>query len=432
MPVETALADAAAVRGALLATRAGPSSSATGSTIARGAANWAQVMADHGNSGSPAWAIFAAPIARLFGIGPVGQRVMGLIDPLLMIVLFTLFFRTFGTRPTCVALVIFSMMPFCFDYLAGSLLRWDWLFALGLAMVLWARDRPSGAGAAVGYAIASKLFPLFFAVGFGFWAGWEYLRTRKFDMRLLRFGAGAVAGMRAVGGDLVGDVRAARVARLRAAHRGGAARALLQQPIFVPHRVPAGGVVDAARVRRGTGCCRRRSRRRGPRSTTKPWRIRFFLLQLALTALVALGLRHADPIEAIAIGPLLVYVWLVVNAYYWNMLALTALAWGLRAERDRLLPLLGLHAMLMLVLRLSAPVARLRRGLLRGRHDAGAPRRLGRDRDAGGARRMMRALVVVAAHRWLRHDASAATTPRAPDAGARRRAARRSSRTSTA
>src|SRR5262249_61217361 len=115
--------------------------------------------------------------------------------PLLMLVLFVLFFRTFGTRPTCVALVIFSMMPFCFDYLAGSLLRWDWLFALGLALVLWARGRPLGAGAAVGYAIASKLFPLFFAVGFGFWAAWEVLRTRRFDMPVLGFGAGAAAAI---------------------------------------------------------------------------------------------------------------------------------------------------------------------------------------------------------------------------------------------
>ena len=69
--------------------------------LARDGANWTQVMDDHGNSGSPAWAIFAAPIARVCGIGPVGQRLMGLVDPLLMIVLFALFFRTFGTRPTC-------------------------------------------------------------------------------------------------------------------------------------------------------------------------------------------------------------------------------------------------------------------------------------------------------------------------------------------
>ncbi|HEX9103926.1 MAG TPA: hypothetical protein VF997_17065, partial [Polyangia bacterium] len=86
IPVERALADAAAVRAAFSDAR-WAAFKRDWSTIAQGGANWAQVMDDHGNSGSPAWAIFAAPIARVCGIGPVGQRLMGLVDPLLMIAL---------------------------------------------------------------------------------------------------------------------------------------------------------------------------------------------------------------------------------------------------------------------------------------------------------------------------------------------------------
>ena len=180
----------------------------------------------------------------------------------------------------------------------------------------------------LGYAIASKLFPLFFGVGFAFWAGWEFVRTRKIDPRLYRFAAGVGRRVRAVGGDLVGDVRPARVARLPRAHRRRPARALLRQPVFVQDRVPAGGLVAPGRIRAQLDVAGARSRRRAPRSTCTSGAIPFFLLQLALTALVALGLRRAEPIEALAVGPLLVYVWLVVNAYYWNMLALTALAWA--------------------------------------------------------------------------------------------------------
>jgi hypothetical protein len=77
------------------------------------------------------------------------------------------------------------------------------------------------------------------------------------------------------------------------------------------------------------------------------WPKSFLFLQLLLTAVVALGLRDAEPVEAIAVGPFLVYVWLVVNAYYWNMMMLPALAWMRRDTRDRLVPLLGLHAMLI-------------------------------------------------------------------------------------
>jgi hypothetical protein len=320
-------------------------------TLARDGANWTQVMADHGNSGSPAWAIFAAPIARVCGIGPTGQRLMGLVDPLLMLVLFTLFFRTFGTRPTCVALVIFSMMPVCFDYLAGSLLRWDWLFALGLAMILWTRARPLAAGAMLGYAIASKLFPLFFGVGFAFWAGWEFLRTRKIDPRLYRFAAGvavafalSVAISSAMFGPRVWRGYRERIAVAQHEHFYGNQYSFKTVFLQMAYSRPAEfaqnwmlpSEVKAAR----------------PEVDLHQWAIPFFILQLLLTALVALGLRRADAIEALAVGPLLVYVWLVVNAYYWNMLALTALAWTAREQLfatrgGRLWPLLGVHALLI-------------------------------------------------------------------------------------
>jgi len=348
-PVERALGDAAEVRGAFSDAR-WEAFKRDWSTLARGSASWAQVMDDHGNSGSPAWAIFAAPIARVCGIGPAGQRLMGLVDPLLMLVLFVLFFRTFGTRPTCVALVIFSMMPFCFDYLAGSLLRWDWLFALGLALVLWTRGRWAGAGVAVGYAIASKLFPLFFAVGFGFWAAWEFARTRTFDRRLLRFGAGATAAIAlavaissAMFGPRVWKGYEERIAVAQHEHfyaNQYSFRTVFLQAAFSTPRELANDWMLPREVKAAR-----------PEVDVKSWRVSFLLLQLALTALVALGLRRADAIEGLAIGPLLVYVWLVVNAYYWNMMMLPALVWALRVEPDpkngRLAPLIGLHVLLM-------------------------------------------------------------------------------------
>jgi hypothetical protein len=349
IPVDKALENAAEVRAAFSDAR-WEAFKRDWQTLAHDGANWTLVMDDHGNSGSPAWAIFAAPIARLCGIGPTGQVLMGLVDPLLMIVLFVLFFRTFGTRPTCVALVVFSMIPFSFDYLAGSLLRWDWLFALGLCMVLWTRERPLAAGAMLGYAIASKLFPLFFGVGFACWAGWEFVRTRKIDPRLYRFAAGVVAAFAlsvaissAMFGPRVWRGYRERIAVAQHEHfynnQYSLKTVFLQMAYSRPSEFARNWMlpaeVKAAR----------------PEVDLHQFAIPFFLLQLALTAVVALGLRRAEPIEALAIGPLLVYVWLVVNAYYWNMLALTALAWAARKPTgpsdDRLAPLLGLHAMLI-------------------------------------------------------------------------------------
>jgi hypothetical protein len=211
---------------------------------------------------------------------------------------------------------------------------------------LWTRARPIAAGAMLGYAIASKLFPLFFAVGFACWAAWEFARTRKIDPRIPRFVAGAVAaGALAVAissamfGPRVWRGYEQRIAVAEHEHfysnQYSFKTVFLQAAFSTPGEFAANWMLPSE------------VKAQRPEVDTRPFRIRFLLLQLALTALVALGLRHAEPIEAIAIGPLLVYVWLVVNAYYWNMLLLPALAWTARPKQDRLVPLLGLHAMLM-------------------------------------------------------------------------------------
>jgi hypothetical protein len=319
-------------------------------TLSRGNANWAQVLDDHGNSGSPAWALIAAPIARLVGIGPTGQTIMGLIDPLLMLALFIACFYTFGTRPTCTMLIIWSMVPFSFDYLAGSLLRWDWLFALGMCLVFWRRDKPLTAGAFLGYAVASKLFPLFFGVAFGFSAGWRMWRMRQLDRRVVRFVAGVVlAGVIAVaassamfGGLAVWKSYERRISTAQTEkfyNNQYSFRTLFLQVAHSTPRELAEGWMEPREIKQS----RREVDIANHRGT-------FFFWQLVLTALVAVAVARGEELEALAAGPLLVYVWLVVNAYYWNMLALPALAWSLRefdGRRGRLAPLLFLHVLLI-------------------------------------------------------------------------------------
>ena len=95
--------------------------------------NWSQIMNDHGNSNSPAWAIFAAPLTKLVPLTAHGQAFLGWLDMLLMLGLWLVVWQTFGHRVASVGLFIFASPPIVFDYLSGSLLRWDWLFAIGLA-----------------------------------------------------------------------------------------------------------------------------------------------------------------------------------------------------------------------------------------------------------------------------------------------------------
>lgn len=71
-----------------------------------------------------------------------------------------------------------------------------------------------------------------------------------------------------------------------------------------------------------------------------------FAVRLVFTALIAQLIRRADDVEAFLLGPLLVFTWLTVNMYYWNMLGLLALGLMLRSDRQRpaLALLIGLLA----------------------------------------------------------------------------------------
>src|SRR5262249_41824001 len=59
-------------------------------------------------------------------------------------------------------------------------------------------------------------------------------------------------------------------------------------------------------------------------------RVGFVAVQLLLTALVLAAVARGGAMDALAAGPFLVLIWLTVNAYYWNMLALTGLVWAAR------------------------------------------------------------------------------------------------------
>jgi hypothetical protein len=318
-------------------------------TLASRGANWSLIMADHGNSASPAWAIFAAPIARVVGIGEGGQKLMGLVDPLLMIVLFAFAFITFGTRPTCVMIVIWSMLPFCFDYLAGSLMRWDWLFALGMCLCFWRRGNPLTAGAFLGYAVASKIFPLFFGVALLIRGAWDLWRTRRIDRRLVRFCAGAAASLvvaLVLSSAMFGGFNIWRKYEKRISvaqherfypNQYSFRTTFLQFDNSTPQEMWQGWMLP--REIKYAHVEVEASRHPGA----------FLVWRVLMSLLLVVALAFADEIEALAIGPLFVFIWLVVNAYYWNMLALPALAWSAREQagkRDRLVPLVGLHLLL--------------------------------------------------------------------------------------
>lgn len=305
--------------------------------------NWGAILQDHGNSNSPAWAILAHPIASLVPLTPGGQAFIGLLDMLLMGGLWWFVYRTFGVRTASIGLFVWAVPPIVFDYLAGSFLRWDWLFALGMAMCFLHKERFATAGAFFGFAVATKLFPLFFGVALLFRALVVFRREGVFPKRYLRFAAGTVAagaGAVVLSSAMFGtfDVWREYKARIEVAQvEKFYSIQYSLRPVFLQVAESRDGQV----LREGLWPSEIKQARADVDIADHA--VGFKVVQLLFTALVFLLVLRANDVEAFALGPLLVFTWLVVNMYYWNMLGLLALGLATRKDRPAFGALLGLH-----------------------------------------------------------------------------------------
>ncbi len=347
--IDDALEDAAAVRARFSDAR-WQEFKADWATMARlWPINWTAIMNDHGNSNSPAWAIFAAPLTRLVPLSGFGQALLGWLDLLLMLGLWLAVWQVFGHRAASVGLFMWAAPPIVFDYLSGSLLRWDWLFTLGLAACFLKQKRYGWAGGFFGFAAATKLFPIFFGVALGLRALFEWRKTKKFGADYLQFlkgaalvGAITVALSTAMFGveawkEYAQRIQVAQVEKFYAIQYS-------LKTVYLQHA--AGSTRDWAQAIFPADL-----KQRQDGVDLKDYSFGFWIARLLFTVLIAVLIRRAEDVEAFVLGPLLVFTWLTVNMYYWNMLGLLALGLALRSGRPNQRPalgmLIGLHVIFM-------------------------------------------------------------------------------------
>lgn len=375
--------------------------------------DWSRIINDHGNSNSPAWSIIATPLVKLTPLTMRGQAFLGWIDILLMVGMWLFLWQVFGHRAATTGLLMWAGLPIIFEYSTGSILRWDWLFALGLAAGCLKQKRYGWAGALFGFAVATKLFPLFFGIAMGLRAAMEWRRTRKLKPEHVRFAvSSAVSGVVVVAVAAVlfgasawkeyyGRIQIAQLEKFYGIqysfksvylqHAAGTPREWTQA-IFPAALKQTSDKVETCKgsssSNTGATCsteltqcgdarsfalscqgdeCVCRGRGKEERFTEanacsrvaelfvsrcqfpEDYSTGLFLAQVLFTLLVMVLLRRADDVEAFLLGPLLVFCWLTVNMYYWNMLGLMVLGLVMRSERPQQKPALGLTLGLHLV-----------------------------------------------------------------------------------
>jgi Glycosyltransferase family 87 len=295
--------------------------------------DWNRALTDHGNSNSPAWVLLAAPLTAMFPISPENTAALGFLDWILMFAMWLGLWHCFGHRVAALSLLVACAQPFCFDYLVGSFLRWDWLFCLGLAACCLQLQKHRVAGLFFGFAVATKLFPIFFGLTLLLKVLADAWQRKKLERKYLDFLLGSVAtGAVAVSlsaaffgwGSWVEYAQRIQVAQVEKFYtiQYSLKTVYLQLAasdfnIIAQHFFPS-ALAQAL-----------------PNVDIADHAVGFWAARLLFTGMVYVLVRRASDVEAFLMGPLLVFTWLTVNMYYWNMWGLFAIAMLVRMQRHQ-------------------------------------------------------------------------------------------------
>jgi hypothetical protein len=118
-------------------------------------------LSDHGGNATPVWLLVAK---LLFSHAPATSATLlatGLLDPLLLIVLFAVVWRTFGLRTMLVSMIAFGATDFYMfgSNWAGATLRQDWIVAVGLGACALKKERWVLGGVLLAYGALIRAFP---------------------------------------------------------------------------------------------------------------------------------------------------------------------------------------------------------------------------------------------------------------------------------
>ncbi|MGB5809902.1 MAG: hypothetical protein WBG86_05180, partial [Polyangiales bacterium] len=138
-------------------------------------------LRDHGGNATPAW-LWIAHV--LYGSADAEDAVFwrwGLLDPLLLLALFLVAWRTFGLRAALVSMIVFGGTTFyqLGSNWGGATLRNDWMVLLGFGICALAVRRDFLAGALLGWSAMIRAFPAVALVFVAAWFGLVWFRARS-------------------------------------------------------------------------------------------------------------------------------------------------------------------------------------------------------------------------------------------------------------
>jgi len=139
---------------------------------------WSGPLRDHGYNDPPPRALMLHLLLRWIPANVVTLTLLTSLDYVLILAGYWAVRRTFGEIPAALAFAFFFLSFFArFDFIGGSILRWDWIVAVLVGVAAFARGSGLVAGLCLGYAVLARLFPLLFLVPLGL--KWIQARLRR-------------------------------------------------------------------------------------------------------------------------------------------------------------------------------------------------------------------------------------------------------------
>lgn len=141
---------------------------------------WSALRRDHGYNAPPAWGILGRTLTNTGPASAAQLLALTAIDPLLLAATFAAVAWAFGWRVACIALVFWGANQTArWEWVGGSILRFDWLAAAVGGICCLRRGRPQTAGLLLAVATCLRIFPALIAAGVGAGALIRMLRARS-------------------------------------------------------------------------------------------------------------------------------------------------------------------------------------------------------------------------------------------------------------
>jgi hypothetical protein len=122
--------------------------------------DWRRLFLDHGYNDPPPRALLLHAVVRWLPATPVAIAVLTSVDYVLIAAALALAARAFGPLGGALAAASLLLSFFArFDFIGGSVLRWDWIAAIIAGAAALARGAGGAAGLLFGYAAVARIFP---------------------------------------------------------------------------------------------------------------------------------------------------------------------------------------------------------------------------------------------------------------------------------